>query len=185
MPFIDNHDVDRAMFVADGDTNKYKIALTILLTSRGIPQIFYGTEIGINEGGHHGRIRKPFPGGFANDERDAFTLEGRTELENDLYNYTKNLLSLRKQYPALSSGKLTHYAPYDDTYVYFKTKDHQKIMVVINSNHKEFEVNLERMQAEFKSKEPIVDLINGGNASFNENGNLLLPAKTAKIYLLN
>lgn len=185
MTFIDNHDIDRGMYIANGDVDKYKIALTILLTSRGIPQIFYGSEIGINEGDHHGRIRKPFPGGFINDERDAFTKEGRTDLENEIYCFTKKLLELRKEYKSLSSGKMIQYAPYDETYVYFKMKDDEKIMIAINNNDEEYEVELKRMTSEFNSQSTFEELQSGEMISLNENGNLILPAKTARIYLLN
>jgi glycosidase len=185
MPFIDNHDVDRGMFIAKGDYAKFKIALTILLTSRGIPQIFYGTEIGINEGGHHGRIRKPFPGGFPGDQRNAFTEEGRTSEENEIYKYLKRLIEIRKKYKALATGKLLHFTPYDDTYVYFKEFDEQKIMVVINNNDQEFEVNLSRMKEELGGSEMFIDLMNNKKVALNESGNLLLPSKTARIYLLN
>ena len=87
MVFFDNHDVDRAMLVADGNVDKFKIALNLVLFTRGIPKIFYGTEIGIKGGTKHGELRQSFPGGFVGDERNAFTKEGRTEFENDLYDY--------------------------------------------------------------------------------------------------
>lgn len=185
MPFIDNHDMDRGMFVANGDSAKFKIALTILLTARGIPQIFYGTEIGINEGGHHGRIRKAFPGGFTGDERDAFSEEGRTPEENEIFDYLKTLLDLRQKYEALSTGKLIHFLPYDETYVYFKKNEDQKLMIVVNNNPEDYEVDLERMKSEIGDVGSLKDLMNNEQVHFNENGNLLLPSKTARIYLLN
>ncbi|MCK7517691.1 MAG: alpha-amylase family glycosyl hydrolase [Ignavibacteriales bacterium] len=67
LTFFDNHDISRGLFVANNDIEKYKIALTILLTTRGIPKIFYGSEIGIVGENNHGTIRSPFPGGFEND----------------------------------------------------------------------------------------------------------------------
>ena len=183
--FIDNHDIDRGMFIANGDVNKFKIALTILLTTRGIPQIFYGTEIGMNEGGHHGRIRKAFPGGFEGDERNAFQEEGRTVEENEIYNYLRKLIELRKTYNTLAKGKLIQYAPYDETYVYFRSDENHKIMIVINNNDEEFSVALKRMQPEFGKQSSFTELISGEIEKLNEDGNILLPAKTAKIYLLN
>ncbi len=80
--FIDNHDVMRLMDLVDRDLQRYIMALKMLLTMRGIPQIYYGTEIGLTGGKHHGEIRCDFPGGFTEDTRDAFTAEGRTEVEN-------------------------------------------------------------------------------------------------------
>lgn len=185
MPFVDNHDVDRGMFIADGDSAKFKIALTVLLTARGIPQIFYGTEIGLNGGGHHGRIREPFPGGFTGDERNAFTEEGRTELENEIYDYLKKVISLRQKYAALSTGKLIHFMPYDETYVYFKENSSQKIMVVINGNEEEFEVDLSRMESELLNYSEFHELLTDQKINYDAGEKLLLPAKSARIYLLN
>ena len=72
LTFFDNHDISRGLFVANNDVEKYKIALTILLTTRGIPKILYGSEIGIVGDKNHGKIRSPFPGGFENDSLNAF-----------------------------------------------------------------------------------------------------------------
>ena len=91
--FFDNHDVDRVMLVADDNVEKIKIALNLVLFSRGIPSIFYGTEIGIKGGTKHGELRQPFPGGFAGSDRNAFIESGRTEFENDIYNYLSELLN--------------------------------------------------------------------------------------------
>jgi len=185
MPFIDNHDVDRGMYTANGDVEKFKIALTILFTTRGIPQIFYGTEIGINEGGHHGRIRKPFPGGFTGDERNAFTEEGRTNTENEIFNHVKKLIELRKNYSALSSGNLLHFKPEDETYVFFKENKFHKMMIVINNNDEDFEVDLSRMKNEIDHSNAVLELLSNQYIEFTEQGNLNLPPKTSKIYLLN
>ncbi|MDZ7763333.1 MAG: cyclomaltodextrinase C-terminal domain-containing protein [Melioribacteraceae bacterium] len=185
MPFIDNHDVDRGMYLADGDYEKFKIALTILLTTRGIPQIFYGTEIGINEGDGHGKIRKPFPGGFIGDERNAFTKEERTEIENNIFNHLKKLIELRKVYKPLATGKLTHFYPVDETYVYFKENEDQKFMIVINNNEEEFEVNLSRMESELNNADQLIDLFNDEIIDYTNEKNLILSPKTSKIYLLN
>ncbi|MFI5237466.1 MAG: alpha-amylase family glycosyl hydrolase [Ignavibacteriales bacterium] len=131
--FIDNHDVDRAMLVADGDIDKFKIALNIILFSRGIPVIFYGTEIGIEGGKEHGELRQPFPGGFTDDESNAFTQEGRTDEENNIFNYLNKLLMLRKEYPVLSKGKLTHFYPVENVYVLHKTYGDEEAIIIITT----------------------------------------------------
>ncbi|HET56325.1 MAG TPA: hypothetical protein ENN33_14075, partial [Ignavibacteria bacterium] len=159
--------------------------LTILFTTRGIPQIFYGTEIGINEGGHHGRIRKPFPGGFHGDERNAFTEEGRNKTENEIFNHVKKLIELRKNYSALSSGNLLHFKPEDETYVFFKKSKFHKLMIVINNNDTNYEVDLSRMKNEIDRSNAVLELLTNQYIEFTEQGNLNLPPKTARIYLLN
>ena len=77
--FLDNHDVMRTIDLVNGDIQRFKMALQILLTTRGIPQIYYGTEIGLRGGEDHGEIRRNFPGGFPGDSLNAFEHEGRTD----------------------------------------------------------------------------------------------------------
>jgi len=130
--FFDNHDIDRAMLVADGNVDKFKIALNLVLFTRGIPTIFYGTEIGIKGGKKHGELRQPFLGGFVGDSSSAFIEQERTELENDIFNYLQKLLQLRKEYQALSKGKLTHIYSGDNLYYLIKTFKNEKVLILIN-----------------------------------------------------
>jgi neopullulanase len=132
--FFDNHDVTRAMLVANGDVDKIKIALNLILFTRGIPTIFYGTEIGIKGGTKDGELRQPFPGGFVDDSRNAFTREARTEAENDLYDYIQKLIKLRNEYPVLSKGKLRHIYPAENVYVLLKYYNEEIAMILINSS---------------------------------------------------
>src|SRR5574338_261818 len=142
LTFFDNHDISRGMFVANEDLEKYKIALTILLTTRGIPTIFYGTEIGIIGTDHHGAIRSPFPGGFKGDTLNAFSECDRTDYQNNIFDFTQNLLDIRKNYKSFSNGKLIHYYPFDGVYVYFREFENESTMVIVNSNFNDFEVDL-------------------------------------------
>lgn len=99
--FIDNHDVARVMWVANENVEKAKLALTMLLTTRGIPQILYATEIGMVGAEEHGILRSDFRGGFPGDESDGFTEEGRTDYENDMYDYVKALLNIREKHSSV------------------------------------------------------------------------------------
>jgi glycosidase len=157
--FLDNHDIDRAMFNAGGNIDKFKLALTLILTARGIPQIFYGTEIGINEGSHHGKIRKPFPGGFQNDIKNKFTDESRTEYENEIFNYLKKLLHIRKNNKALASGKFLHYPPINDVYAYFKENAESKYFIMLNGSGKVKDFALEYLQYKFTDNSRLTDLL--------------------------
>ncbi|MFC2084530.1 alpha-amylase family glycosyl hydrolase [Bacteroidota bacterium] len=140
--FIDNHDVGRSMFYADTNVAKFKLAFHLLLTTRGIPQIFYGTEIGMIENEDHGTLRKNFPGGFPGDKSNAFLEGGRTDCENEIFNYFQNLLSLRKKYKSLSKGKLIHFPPHYNVYIYFKDLDGEKILNIVNANERPMEIDL-------------------------------------------
>ena len=144
LTFFDNHDIIRGLFIANNDIEKYKIALTILLTTRGIPKILYGSEIGMVGDKSHGTIRSPFPGGFEGDSLDVFLSCDRSEYQNEIYNFTKNLIELRKKYKSLSEGTLTHFYPFDSVYVYFRITNDESTMVIVNSNDKDFEVDLSK-----------------------------------------
>ena len=110
LTFLDNHDLGRFMLEGETDLGKYKQGLAFLLTTRGIPQIYYGTEIlmtGTKAEGD-GQIRKDFPGGWQGDKTDAFTEAGRTELQNEAWNYLHTLLNWRKGNDAVKMGRLVH-----------------------------------------------------------------------------
>jgi len=89
------------MFLVDGNTSAFKLALTFILTTRGIPQIYYGTEIGMIGGKSHGELREEFPDGFPNHERSSFSSNSRTVNEDQIYCLVKNLIYLRSKYSSL------------------------------------------------------------------------------------
>lgn len=157
--FIDNHDIGRAMFQADSNITKFKIAFHLLLTTRGIPQILYGTEIGIIENDDHGTLRKNFPGGFPRDIRNAFTEHGRTEYENDIFNFLRKMLTLRQDHPALSQGKLIHFPVNDNVYVYFKIYGDELILNIINTNEHPVEINLKDYSHIIKNRNGFTNLL--------------------------
>ena len=134
MTFLDNHDTRRIMFLTDGDIKRTQLGLTILLTTRGIPQILYGTEIGMAGGKDHGDIRSDFPGGFPGDTVDAFAERGRTPAAREMFRHTRTLLRLRKEHPALTRGTLVHYPPVDEAYIYFRETEGDTILVVANNS---------------------------------------------------
>jgi glycosidase len=133
------------MYIADGNVEKYKIALNLVLFTRGIPVIFYGTEIGIKGTPLHGELRKTFPGGFEDDVRNAFLPNGRSELENEIFDYLNELLKLRKNYPVLASGKLTQIYIDDDIYFLIKTLGPEQIIIMINSGELDFPLSEEQI----------------------------------------
>ncbi|HEX3006607.1 MAG TPA: glycoside hydrolase family 13 protein [Bacteroidales bacterium] len=139
MIFGDNHDMTRFANIIGNDIKKYKMAMAFLFTTRGFPQIYYGTEIMMtgDKGKGDGDLRKDFPGGWPGDTRDAFTSQGRTKVENDAFDFTRKLLNWRKQNPVIHSGKLVHFIPQDDCYVYFRYNHQKTVMVVLNNNNTE------------------------------------------------
>ena len=180
--FADNHDLTRIMYYAKGNFDKAKIVYTILLTTRGIPQIFYGSEIGIVGGEGDGKLRAPFPGGFLNDKRDAFAPEGRTKEENDIYNFLRDLVHLRKKYHALSEGKLIHFPPVNDVYVYFRILANEKIMVVVNNNSSATNVDLAKMRNLIPDKSRLINLNNNEELKLSSDLQLNISGTRAEIF---
>ena len=131
LTFADNHDIDRIMFAAKKDVSKFKLALTFLLTTRGIPQIFYGTEIGMVGGKSHGELREEFPGGFPEHKRSAFDIKERLSSENEIYEFTQSLINIRKKYNSISKGELIHFPPDGELYFYFRVLENEIILVII------------------------------------------------------
>lgn len=134
MTFLDNHDMDRFYSVIGEDFNKFKLGMGFLLTTRGIPQIYYGTEnLTKNfKNPSDAEVRKDFVGGWATDKESKFVASGRTAQENEAFNFTKILANYRKSSAALQSGKLTQYLPQDGIYVYFRHKGTQSVMVIMS-----------------------------------------------------
>ncbi len=183
--FIDNHDVVRALLQADGNVNKYKMALTLLLTSRGIPALFYGTEIGIEGGNSNDLARADFPGGFPGDKENAFTQSGRTEKENDIYNYVHNLLLLRSEHKSLSEGRLIQFPPSHETYVYFKSYGDEKMMIVLNNNRTDEEMGLSPFKDQLTGYTQIKNLSSGKVSKLDANTIIKLDDESANIFQLN
>jgi glycosidase len=140
--FLDNHDVSRFFSVVGEDVAKQKIGIQWLLTCRGIPQMYYGTEI-IMKGftNPDGWVRLDFPGGWAGDKKNAFTGAGLTDNEVSVQSLVKTLANYRKQSSALKTGKMMQYVPKDGLYVYSRYDDQQTIMCVMNTSDKEMEVD--------------------------------------------
>lgn len=139
MIFVDNHDLNRFYSNVNENFDKWKMAMVVLSTMRGIPCIYYGTEIlmtGLEHDGH-GYIRQDFPGGWEEDERNAFTSQGRTTDENNAYNYLQHLLQWRKNQEVIHYGEFKHFLPVDNVYVYFRYNDDACIMVALNNSNNE------------------------------------------------
>ena len=180
MNFLDNHDVDRYSTAVKRDVAKYKMGLAMLLTSRGYPQIYYGTEIMIDgiPGSYEGD-RFDFPGGWSTDKRNAFTPEGRTKEENEVFDYLKTLLNYRKNNDVLHSGKMKQFVPENGIYVKFRYNEKKTIMVIANNNSAETYLSLARFNEMLNNKTQLLDIVN--NKSYSIKNQLSVPAKTVLI----
>jgi glycosidase len=141
--FGDNHDVPRLTYMSDGDLPRQRMLLTLLLTTRGIPQLLYGTELGIVGGEEHGELRADMPGGFPGDERNAFADSGRTDEEREWFGFVRELLTYRRGSEPLHHGRLVQYAPREEVYVYFRVAKKGTVCVVLNNSEEERSIRLE------------------------------------------
>ena len=152
MVFAENHDTHRINHVYNNDIQKYKMVMALLATIRGIPQLYYGSEIGMAGNKEEGdaAIRQDFPGGWEGDTNNAFTKEGRTEVQNEYFDFTSKLFQWRKTKPVIHFGKTTHYIPEDNTYIYFRYTDNESVMILINNNEETKIINTARFQENIK-----------------------------------
>ncbi|MGE8378127.1 MAG: cyclomaltodextrinase C-terminal domain-containing protein, partial [Sphingobacterium sp.] len=158
--FLDNHDKDRFFSVIGENIQKYKSAMAWLLTTRGIPQLYYGAEILMkNFSNPDGLLREDFQGGFAGDKVDKFKFGGRTAAEQDMWNFVRSLANYRQKNTVLQTGKTMQYVPEDGVYVYFRYNDQQTVMVVMNCNDQEKEVKLDRFTERNTGTKAYVDVI--------------------------
>ena len=127
--FIGNHDMKRFVTDAGGSTAKLKLGFSLLATLRGIPQIYFGDEIAM-PGGDDPDNRRDFPGGFPGDPRNAFTQDGRTPEEQDVYAHVQGLLKLRREHPALRIGEQKHVVVTDDYYIFTRETTGERLLVV-------------------------------------------------------
>ena len=147
MIFPDNHDMSRIYTQLKGDIPNTKMALSYMLTLPRIPQIYYGTEILMDDfekPGDHGLIRTDFPGGWAGDPINAFTGEGLTAEQKDMQMFLRTLLNFRKESTAIHDGETVHFAPFNGTYFLFRKDNSQTVVVILNKNDNPITIDLKR-----------------------------------------
>ena len=170
MAFIENHDTDR--FLGEGkDTLALKQALSLLLTINRTPQLYYGTEVLMNgiKSVTDGNVRKDFPGGWAGDKHNAFTAEGRTQAENQMFNWLSNLLHWRQGNEVITKGKQTQFCPQKGVYVIARQYKGKNVMTVINGKNEANELNVSRYAEIIGSHDKATDVTNGRTVLINKN----------------
>lgn len=163
--FLDNHDMERMVSVIGEDMGKYKMAMNLLFTLRGIPQLYYGTEIWMKnfKDPNDGMVRLDFPGGFSGDILNKFAATGRDAREQEAFNHVKNLGNFRKNSSAVQKGKLIQYLPNDGLYVYFRQYLNKTVMSVFNAGDKAKEVLLSKYTNEVGNFSAAKDIQTGKN----------------------
>jgi glycosidase len=179
--FGDNHDMSRFYTQVKHDQALFRMGITFLMTTRGIPQIFYGTEnlMSNPNSGEHGEIRGDFYGGWPGDMKDAVTQRGFTADEKSTQDFFKKLLNWRKNNPVIHEGKLLHFGPENGVYVYFRYTNSGKVMVVLNKNTQEKVLDVARYAEMIKPGATMKEVLTDNQ--FTLGNQISIAGKTAMI----
>ena len=141
VPFFANHDVPRLASAEGSSPAKLKMAFGLTLTLRGIPEIYYGDEIGMPGGGDPDN-RRDFPGGWPEDKNNAFTQAGRTREQQEIFSYVQELLRIRREHAALRGGQLWHLASDESAYVFLRESEEERVVVAFNNSDRARELQI-------------------------------------------
>jgi glycosidase len=186
MVFPDNHDMSRIYTQLKGDIANTKIALSTYLMLPRIPQIYYGTEIlmeDFKKPGDHGLIRTDFPGGWKDDPVNSFTGKGLKTEQKDMQSFLKKLLNYRKNSKAIHEGETIHFAPFMGTYFLFRFKDNETVVHIINKNKTPITIDLKRFKEVGLDGKKVKNIITGeeflweNEINLTQNGSVILTTK--------
>lgn len=179
--FEGNHDTARLFSLLNEDENLYRMALSYLFTMRGIPQLFYGTELAMTSPRQRddGKVRADFPGGWVGDPVNAFTGEGLTQTQQRAQQLVSRILNWRKTASAIHTGKLLHYAPDRGTYTYFRYNEQQTVMVVMNKQPHAVTLDLTRFEQILPANSQATEVLTGAKLKLAQQ--LTVPASDVLI----
>ena len=182
--FFENHDTQRFNEIFNGDIRYYKMAMSLIATVRGIPQIYYGSEIGMKgnkDKSGDADIRRDFPGGWKGDVQNAFNPKTQTLEQKEFHDYTQKLLNWRKSKEVIHTGKTKHYMPTEKVYVYFRSNKKEKVMVIINNNEKDQTFDLSRFVESLDGVSIGKDIISGKEISVSSQNKMTISGKSSLI----
>jgi glycosidase len=168
--FADNHDMSRVFSVLGEDMALLRIALAYVLTVRGVPQIYYGTENLMTSPVPKvdGLVRGDFPGGWQGDAVSVVTGEGLTAAQREAQAFLRTLLHWRRDQDVIHTGALTHFRPENGTYVYFRHDADDSVMVVLNKNQRAVDLQLGRFSERLQGYTTAVDVISGATQALGD-----------------
>ncbi|MFN6021327.1 MAG: glycoside hydrolase family 13 protein [Bacteroidota bacterium] len=182
--FPDNHDMSRLYSQVNENLELFNLGLTYMLTTRGTPQIYYGTEILMSNPGtdDHGVIRSDFPGGWQGDLKNGFSNIGLLSKQIETKNHIQKLLKWREKKGVIHHGKMMHFVPENNIYVYFRYDNDEKVMVVLSLNKKDVSLDLKRFREMLPSSFKATEIISGTNMDLSDS--LIVPAYKSLILSL-
>ncbi|MEG1540169.1 MAG: glycoside hydrolase family 13 protein [Muribaculaceae bacterium] len=163
LTFLDNHDSDRFLTAEPTDLGSWKQAVAFVLTTRGIPQLYYGTELLMNgtKEGSDGFVRKDVKGGFAGDKVNEFTTTGRTALQNEAWNFVSKLANWRRGNDVIAHGTLKHFMPENGLYVYQRLYKGKRVIVMMNGNDNPITVSTKQYAEMLPQGTKLTDMLTG------------------------
>lgn len=183
--FFGNHDLPRFASAENSTPAKLKLAFALTLTLRGIPELYYGDEIGMPGGGDPDN-RRDFPGGWPGDSNNAFATDGRTTQQQEVFGYVQALLRLRRQHPSLQSGRLWHLASDESSYVFLRETEEERVLVAFNNSAQPKDLRVPFKETPASGAASAMVLFGQAKAQLtNEECRLDLPAQSLSIFLLN
>jgi neopullulanase len=183
--FFANHDVPRFAGVDGSSAEKLRLAFGLTLTLRGIPELYYGDEIGMAGGGDPDN-RRDFPGGWTEDSRNAFTEAGRTAEQQATFIYVQRLLRLRREHPALSGGRLWHLASDESAYLFVRESEEERVLVAFNASKKAREFRISLSDTTVDGSRAVKALFGEARAEIaGKEIHISAPAESLSIFALN
>ena len=182
--FLDNHDGNRFFSMVGEDVRKYKMGLGLLLTLRGIPQVYYGMENLTKNfmDPNDAAVRKDFPGGWNNDTLNKFNPENLNSKEREAFNYFKKIANFRKSSLAIGKGTLKQFIPQNGVYVYFRMHKEQVLMCVLNTNDTDTDLKLDRFAEVLNGVSFLDDVLN--NKKIEIASSINIPSMSFQLYEL-
>ncbi len=180
--FIGNHDMKRFVTDSNDSREKEKLAFSLLATIRGIPELYYGDEIGL-PGGEDPDNRREFPGGFPGDQHNAFTREGRNPEQQAMFAHVQTLLTIRQQHAALRIGTQKHVAVAERYYAFTREGGGERLLVVFHNGDVAENVALDLTDTSIQDAKTLLPIF--GNAAAQLQGgrvNLQLAPNSLVIY---
>lgn len=179
--FADNHDMDRVYNMLGKNMDKVKSALALVMTMRGTPQVYYGTELLFENAGRGGahQNRPDFPGGWKSDATDLFRAENRSVAQEEMFCYLQTLLRFRSRHSVVYEGNLMHYVPENNVYALFRYDDKECVMTLVNGSEKETTVDLTRFGERLGGMRRGADVVTGKEV--NPSGRLAVGGYSAAV----
>ena len=186
--FLDNHDTDRFILEMPENLDAWKQAVAMLLTAPGIPQLYYGTELLMNGSKERsdGYVRRDMPGGFKGDKENQFAASGRSDLQNEAYDFISTINQWRKTSDAIGKGDMKHFMPTNGVYLYRRKYGPEEVIVILNGKDENLDLDMSRYAEIIPEGATYTNILTGESKKLRDgNKTFRLPARNTSIYTKN